>query len=141
MKAVVRASGQTGGAYAPPGQSAHSNARKQEGHGRRHEGFNGRYFSQEQAPTRNLRTVWTIATRPFKEAHFATFPPDLAEICIKSGSRPGDTVLDPFGGAGTTGLVADRLGRDAVLIELNPQYAQMARERITSDAPLFAAVS
>ena len=74
-------------------------------------------------------------------SHFATFPPDLAEICIKSGSRPGDTVLDPFGGAGTTGLVADRLGRDAVLIELNPQYAQMARERITSDAPLFAAVS
>lgn len=90
---------------------------------------------------RNLRTVWTIATRPYKDAHFATFPPDLAEICIKSGSRPGDTVLDPFGGAGTTGLVADRLGRDAVLIELNPDYADMARRRISADAPLFSGVA
>ena len=70
--------------------------------------------------------------------HFATFPPDLAERCIKSGSRSGDTVLDPFGGAGTTGLVADRLGRDAVLIELNPQYAAMTRNRVIGDAPLLA---
>lgn len=79
---------------------------------------------------RNLRNVWTVATHPFKEAHFATFPPDLAELCIKAGCPRGGAVLDPFGGAGTTGLVADRLGRDATLIELNPEYAAMARRRI-----------
>jgi DNA modification methylase len=88
--------------------------------------------------TRNARNVWTIATQPFSGAHFATMPPDLAERCIKAGSREGDTVLDPFGGAGTTGLVADRLNRSAILCELNPEYARLARERINGDAPLFA---
>jgi DNA modification methylase len=89
------------------------------------------------AQTRNARSVWSITTRPFKGAHFATMPPELAQRCILAGSRMGDTVLDPFGGAGTTGLVADRLGRDAVLVELNPTYAALARERIAGDAPLF----
>lgn len=89
---------------------------------------------------RNKRSVWEVATQPFSEAHFATFPPALIEPCILAGSRPGDTILDPFGGAGTTGLVADRLQRNAVLIELNPQYAEMARKRIHGDAPLFAEV-
>jgi DNA modification methylase len=83
--------------------------------------------------SRNRRSVWTIATAPFPEAHFATFPPELPEICIKAGCPKGGTVLDPFGGAGTTGLVADRLQRDAVLIELNPEYAAMARRRIDGD--------
>jgi DNA modification methylase len=91
--------------------------------------------------TRNKRSVWSIATAPFSEAHFATFPPELPEICIKAGSKPGDTILDPFGGAGTTGLVADRLGRNAILLELNPKYAAIARRRIIGDAPLFAEVS
>jgi DNA modification methylase len=91
--------------------------------------------------TRNRRSVWPIATAPFSEAHFATFPPELPEICIKAGSHLGDTILDPFGGAGTTGLVADRLGRNAMLIELNPKYAEMARRRISSDSPLFAQVT
>lgn len=91
--------------------------------------------------TRNLRNVWTIATQPFPGSHFATMPPDLAERCIKAGSRPGDTILDPFGGAGTTALVADRLQRDAVLIELNPEYAAMARERVRADAGLLAVVA
>lgn len=86
---------------------------------------------------RNARDVWTIATAPFAEAHFATFPPELAERCIKAGCPAGGTVLDPFGGSGTTGLVADRLQRNAILIELNPAYAAMARKRITSDCPLF----
>jgi DNA modification methylase len=90
---------------------------------------------------RNKRNVWTVATRPFAEAHFATFPPGLIEPCILAGCPKGGTVLDPFGGAGTTGLVADRLGRDALLIELNPEYAAMARRRIASDAPLLADVS
>jgi DNA modification methylase len=88
--------------------------------------------------SRNRRSVWTVATAPFAEAHFATFPPALIEPCIKAGCPEGGTVLDPFGGAGTTGLVADRLGRNAILIELNPTYADMSRERIRNDAPLFA---
>ncbi|WP_372397074.1 site-specific DNA-methyltransferase [Azospirillum sp. HJ39] len=87
---------------------------------------------------RNARNVWTIPTKPFPEAHFATFPPELAERCIKAGSKTGDTVLDPFGGAGTTGLVADRLGRHAVLCELNPDYVALAERRIRRDAPLLA---
>ena len=91
--------------------------------------------------TRNIRSVWTIATQPFTEAHFATFPPELAERCIRAGSRKGDTVLDPFAGAGTSLLVADRLGRDAIGIELNADYAAMAERRIRADAGLFAQVA
>lgn len=168
----------------------------------------------ELVSSRNMRDVWTIATAPYAEAHFATFPPELAERCIKAGTsergacptcktpwervveksrtfesgsgRSGNmpvgkngiglqgggetidirrgpcvsstttgwqptctcapaepipcTVLDPFGGAGTVGLVADRLRRDAVLVELNPAYAVMARNRMTDDSPLFANV-
>jgi len=90
--------------------------------------------------TRNRRSVWDVATQPFGEAHFATFPPALIEPCIKAGCPEGGTVLDPFGGAGTTGLVADRLGRNAILIELNPKYATMAERRIQDDAPLLAEV-
>lgn len=70
-------------------------------------------------------------------SHFATMHPAIAELCILAGSRVGDTVLDPFGGAGTTGLVADRHARNALLIELNPEYAEMARKRICNDSPLF----
>ena len=87
----------------------------------------------------NIRNVWTVATQPFVGAHFATFPPALIEPCIKAGCPAGGTVLDPFGGAGTTGLVADRLQRHAVLIELNPEYTEMARHRINGDAGMFAA--
>lgn len=89
---------------------------------------------------RNKRSVWTVATQPFKEAHFATYPPELIEPCILAGAPKGGLVLDPFGGAGTTGLVADRLGRDALLIELNPEYAEIARKRLTGDAGMFAQV-
>ena len=166
---------------------------------------------QGSGGTRNMRNVWTIATHPYIHAHFATFPPELAERCIKAGTSergccaacgapwgrvtakgepvqqhwaPGTqqkidiaqgrhgatsvmntgfvapnvttgwssscrcdaetqpcTVLDPFGGAGTTGLVADRLGRHATLIELSPSYTSMASARITDDCPLFAEVA
>lgn len=90
---------------------------------------------------RNKRSVWTVATQPFKEAHFATFPPALIEPCILAGCPEGGTVLDPFGGAGTTGLVADRLQRNAILCELNPEYADIARRRIRGDAGLFGDVA
>jgi DNA modification methylase len=86
---------------------------------------------------RNKRSVWTVSTQAFPEAHFATFPPALIEPCILAGCPKGGTVLDPFGGAGTTGLVADRLQRSAILIELNPTYAAMAQRRICGDSPLF----
>ena len=86
---------------------------------------------------RNARNVWTIATAGFSDAHFAVFPPEIPRRCILAGSREGDTVLDPFAGAGTTLLVADRLGRNAVGVEVNPEYVRMAQKRITNDAPLF----
>ena len=96
--------------------------------------------SSYDTATRNKRSVWTIATKPFSEAHFATMAPELAETCIKAGCPEGGTVLDPFGGAGTTGLVADQLQCDAVLCELNPEYIAIAQRRIAGDAPLFASV-
>lgn len=86
---------------------------------------------------RNKRSVWTVTTKPFKGAHFATFPPDLIEPCILAGSEPGDTVLDPFAGSGTTGLVALRHDRRFIGCELNPDYVEIARERIIGDAPLL----
>lgn len=79
---------------------------------------------------RNKRSVWTVTTKPFKGAHFATFPPDLIEPCVLAGCPEGGTVLDPFGGAGTTGLVAARNNRNSILCELNPEYAAMAAERV-----------
>lgn len=86
---------------------------------------------------RNKRSVWAIATRPFKGAHFATFPPALIEPCILAGCPTGGTVLDPFFGAGTTGLVAQRHGRKWIGCELNPEYASIASERIEAEANLF----
>ncbi|WP_082537411.1 MULTISPECIES: site-specific DNA-methyltransferase [unclassified Aureimonas] len=82
---------------------------------------------------RNKRSVWSISTQPFSDAHFATMAPELAETCILAGCPKGGTVLDPFGGAGTTALVALRHGRKAELIELNPDYAAMARRRIETE--------
>lgn len=79
---------------------------------------------------RNRRNVWTIATAAFRDAHFATFPPALVKPCILAGCPFGGVVLDPFGGAGTVGMVAEKLGRDSVLIELNADYAQMSATRI-----------
>ncbi len=80
--------------------------------------------------TRNRRSVWTVTTKPFKGAHFATFPPDLIEPCILAGCPVGGTVLDPFGGSGTTAGVALKHGRNAILCELNPDYVTMIPERV-----------
>lgn len=79
---------------------------------------------------RNKRSVWSIPSQPYSGAHFATMPPDLVAPCILAGSRPGDTVLDPFSGSGTTGEVALRYSRRYVGIELNPDYIQLAHKRI-----------
>ena len=81
---------------------------------------------------KNKRSVWTVTTKPYKGAHFATFPPDLIRPCVLAGCPAGGTVLDPFGGSGTTGQVALEEGRSAILCELNPEYAKLAQERIAS---------
>jgi DNA modification methylase len=78
---------------------------------------------------KNKRSVWKINTKPYKEAHFAVFPPELPELCIKAGSSEGDIVLDPFFGSGTTGWVAQRLGRKWIGIELNEEYIKIAEKR------------
>lgn len=80
--------------------------------------------------TRNKRSVWTVSTKPYSDAHFATFPREIPETCIKAGSREGDTVLDPFAGSGTTGEAAEFLGRRVVLIELNPAYVPLIEKRL-----------
>ncbi len=82
-----------------------------------------------QEGTRNKRTVWTVATAPYPEGHFATFPPDLIKPCIMAGCPVGGTVLDPFAGSGTTGMVALELGRKAVLIELSESYCTLINDR------------
>lgn len=107
----------TGGKYAAPGQTEHSS---------RADGTRGSY----KTAGRNRRTVWTINTKPYKGAHFATFPAELPNICILAGSEPGDLILDPFAGSGTTCSVAKLLGRRFVGIELNSEYAALADKRI-----------
>ncbi|MBC6406478.1 MAG: site-specific DNA-methyltransferase [Rhodospirillales bacterium] len=82
---------------------------------------------------RNRRSVWNIHTQGFPGAHFATFPPKLIEPCIRASSRPGDYVLDPFFGSGTTGAVAHRLGRKYAGIELHPDYVALAAARLAAD--------
>ena len=91
----------------------------------------------EYSSTRNKRNVWTITTKPFKDAHFATFPKDLIEPCIKAGCPEGGVVLDPFGGSGTTGIVASLNNRNAILIELNQNYIDIANKRIDKEVGLF----
>lgn len=155
---------QIGSARANGGRKTNGNmkavVRKQDGHGRRHDGFNDRYFGKIRdnesmnsalaimPETRYLRNyepaaleVWEMATKPFSEAHYATFPPELVERCLKAGCPVGGTVLDPFGGAGTVGLVADRMQRNAIFIELNRESIDIAERRIVGDAPLFAEVA
>lgn len=88
-------------------------------------------------PKKNKRSVWTVTTKPFKGAHFATFPMDLIEPCVLSGCPENGTVLDPFGGSGTTGIVASNHKRKAVLIELNTEYIEIAKQRIQNQGGLF----
>lgn len=114
---------------------------KQRGHSRRHAGFNDRWDSmtkqEKQGLKANKRSVWTVATMPFKEAHFATFPEKLIIDCIKAGCPVGGIVLDPFMGAGTTGLVARKLGRNYIGFELNPEYIKIAEKRLADQLGAF----
>ena len=89
-----------------------------------HSGLNKSY------PTKNKRSVWSITNKPYKGSHFATFPPDLIEPCIKAGSQPNDIILDPFMGSGTTAMVAKSLGRDYIGCELHQDYQPLIHKRI-----------
>ena len=93
-------------------------------------GGRGQEQGWELTPWRNRRSVWTIATAPYPEAHFATFPPDLVKPCVMAGARIGDVVLDPFGGAATALLVAKELGRRALGIDLSAAYCALAVKRL-----------
>lgn len=92
--------------------------------------YDAEAIREEGLTSRNARTVWTIATKPYAGAHFATFPPEIPERCIKAGSREGDTVLDPFMGSGTTALVARNLQRRAIGCEISEDYIEIARQRL-----------
>ena len=92
----------------------------------KHHGLAGREW--EENPMKNKRSVWTVPTKAYKGAHFATFPTDLIDPCVMAGSQESDFVLDPFTGSGTTGVVALRHNRNFIGCELNPEYAQMARD-------------
>lgn len=96
------------------------------GWGQSGKGINGAY----RTSTRNRRSVWTVATKPYAEAHFATYPPKLVEPCVLAGCPVGGTVLDPFGGSGTTAAVAISHGRNAILCELTPEYGELIHERV-----------
>tara|TARA_Y100001973_G_C5011758_1_gene238701 strand:- start:161 stop:595 length:435 start_codon:yes stop_codon:yes gene_type:complete len=90
---------------------------------------NGMSDSYTVPGDRNKRTVWTVSSQPYSGAHFATYPPDLIKPCIMAGAPEGGVVLDPFFGSGTTGSVAESLGRRWIGIEVNPDYEGLIRER------------
>lgn len=98
----------------------------------------GRNSFRAVVETRNKRTVWTVATQPTPEAHFATYPIALIEPCVLAGCPAGGTVLDPFCGAGTTGMAAMKHGRDFIGIELNAEYIAIAEKRLMDKMPLLA---
>jgi len=100
------------------------------GFGGKTEAMPGRNAFRAFTETRNARTVWEIPTQPYPGAHFASFPEELARRCILAGSRPGDTVLDPFAGSGTVAQVATGNARDSIYIDLNPKYLELAKQRI-----------
>jgi site-specific DNA-methyltransferase (cytosine-N4-specific) len=99
---------------------------------------NGTADSYTVVPDRNRRSVWTIPTQPYAEAHFATFPRALVEPCVMAGSRVGDTVLDPFMGSGTVGQVAQDLGRKWLGCELSPEYGKLVGKRTAQQGMVYA---
>ena len=115
------------------------NLKNQKGSSRGNGGMrsNGNMKAVGNIETKNKRNVWTITTKPCKEAHFATFPKDLIEPCIKAGCPENGIVFDPFGGAGTTAIVAKLLNRKSIMSELNPEYIEIAKKRIEKEFGMF----
>ena len=115
------------------------NLKNQKGSSRDNGGMrsNGNMKPVGNMETKNKRNVWTITTKPCKEAHFATFPKDLIEPCIKAGCPKGGLVFDPFGGSGTTGIVSKLLNRKSIMSELNPEYIKIAKARIIKEFGMF----
>lgn len=135
----------SGSGREPPGQHPQSGVRRKKarGHVRKHEGLaraDALSRAEQMADGAALRSVWWIPPAQCTEDHFAVMPDLVAEICILAGCPAGGTVLDPFGGYGTTGIVADRLQRHAVLIELGSKFAELAETRIRREVPLLADV-
>jgi DNA modification methylase len=97
----------------------------------------GREWLPSEDGCANKRSVWTVTTKPFSDAHFATFPEDLIVDCIKAGCTEGGTVLDPFMGAGTTALVARKLNRNYIGFELNQEYIKIAEKRLKNELGMF----
>ena len=85
---------------------------------------------------KNKRSVWSITNKPYKDAHFAVYPPDLIEPCILAGSQEGDIILDPFMGSGTTAMVAKKLGRHYIGCELHESYSELIDKRVPVDKPI-----
>lgn len=98
-------------------------------------------IAPEASTTRNKRSVWTVPPQPFKEAHFATFPEDLIVPCILAGCPAGGLVLDPFNGSGTTRIVANKLGRNAIGFELNPEYIEIENRRRVQELGVFETIN
>ena len=90
---------------------------------------------------KNKRSVWSVTNKPYKDAHFAVYPPDLIEPCILAGSKEGDIILDPFMGSGTTGMVAKKLGRHYIGCELHESYAELIDKRVPVDKPVHNALT
>ena len=131
----------TGPGYAAPGQTEQTGNRgkNEECPDRRRAGFNARWDrreAEEPITTRNRRSVWMISPKPTAEAHFATFPCALVQPCILAGCPAGGVLLDPFGGSGTTGRVAEDNGRKWLLFDLSPKYAEIAKRK-TAQVGLF----
>ena len=114
---------------------------KQRGHSRRNAGFNDRWDhmpkEQQMVNGSNMRNYWILGPEPYPEAHFATFPREVPRRCIAAGSRPGDIVFDPFMGSGTTGQVAQNLGRRWLGCEINPDYARLQDQRTAQQAMIL----
>ncbi len=120
--------------FVPKSDNGKHSSDKQRGHSRRHAGFNDRWDnmskSEQCSGFRNKRSVWTVAPAQFRGAHFATFPEELIRPCILAGCPEGGTVIDPFFGAGTTGVVCKNYNREYLGIELNPKYFEIAEKRL-----------
>lgn len=118
--------------YEAPGQPEHTGLRRKGLKAKQNASFSAAV--KDLVDTRNKRSVWTVATQSYSGAHFATFPPKLIEPCILAASRTGDVILDPFMGSGTTGQVAQNLGRQWIGCELNPEYEQLQNHRTAQSA-------